>query len=62
MTHTIDQQIAEAEAKLACLRQQHEPLENDQKIILGGILVNATKKDQKSENGLLLGLINLLLE
>lgn len=33
MTCIIDLQIAEAEAKVARLRKQHEPLENGQKII-----------------------------
>ena len=35
MAQTIDQKIAEAEAKLARLRQQSRALENVQKIILG---------------------------
>lgn len=47
MTRTIDQKIAEAEAKLARLRQQSRQLENGQKIILGGMLINVARKDQK---------------
>ena len=47
MTRTIEQQIAEAEAKLARLRTQSRQLENGQKIILGGMLVAAAKHDPK---------------
>lgn len=38
---TLEQQIAEAEAKLARLRNQSRQLENGQKIILGGMLLAA---------------------
>ena len=41
MAQTIEQKIAEAEAKLNRLRQQSRQLENGQKIILGGLLLNA---------------------
>lgn len=47
MTRTIDQKIAEAEAKLARLRQQSRQLENGQKIILGGMLISIARKDKK---------------
>lgn len=47
MARTINQKIAEAEAKLARLHQQSRQLENGQKIILGGMLLNVARKDQK---------------
>lgn len=47
MAQTIDQKIAEAEAKLARLRQQSRALENGQKIILGGLLLNAARNQPR---------------
>ncbi len=47
MNRTIEQQIAEAEAKLARLRNQSRQLENGQKIILGGMLLTAARHDPK---------------
>lgn len=47
MAQTIAQQIAEAEATLARLREQSRELENGQKIILGGMLLSAAKRDAK---------------
>ncbi len=47
MTRTIEQQIAEAEARLARLRNQSRQLENGQKIILGGMLLTAARHDPK---------------
>jgi len=44
-TLTIAQKIAQKEAELARLRQQSRKLENGQKIILGGMLLNAAKTD-----------------
>lgn len=44
MAQTIDQKIVETEAKLARLRQQSRALENGQKIILGGMLINAAQQ------------------
>ena len=44
---TIEQQIAEAEARLARLRTQSRQLENGQKIILGGMLLAAARHDPK---------------
>lgn len=46
-TRTLEQQIAEAEARLARLRTQSRQLENGQKIILGGMLLSATRHDPK---------------
>jgi len=46
-TRTIEQQIAEAEARLARLRTQSRQLENGQKIILGGMLLAAARHDPK---------------
>jgi hypothetical protein len=47
MQRTIEQQIAEAEARLARLRTQSRQLENGQKIILGGMLLAAARHDSK---------------
>ena len=47
MAQTIDQKIAEAEAKLARLRQQSRALENGQKIILGGMLLTEARKEPR---------------
>jgi hypothetical protein len=47
MTRTLEQQIAETEAKLARLRDQSRKLENGQKIILGGMLLAAARYDPK---------------
>lgn len=47
MAQTIEQKIAEAEAKLNRLRQQSRQLENGQKIILGGLLLAEARKDQR---------------
>lgn len=44
---TLEQQIAEAEARLARLRSQSRQLENGQKIILGGMLLAAARHDPK---------------
>ena len=46
-SRTLEQQIAEAEARLARLRTQSRQLENGQKIILGGMLLAATRHDPK---------------
>ena len=47
MAQTIDKKIAEAEAKLARLRQQSRALENGQKIILGGMLLAEARKEPR---------------
>ena len=44
---TIEQKIAEAEAHLARLKQQNRTLENGQKIILGGMLLQEARRDEK---------------
>lgn len=46
-TRTIEQQIAEAEARLARLRTQSRQLENGQKIILGGMVLAAARHDPR---------------
>jgi hypothetical protein len=46
-TRTIEQQIAEAEARLARLRTQSRQLETGQKIILGGMVLAAAKHDPR---------------
>ena len=47
MAQTIEQKIAEAEAKLARLRQQSRALENGQKIILGGMLLAEAREEPR---------------
>lgn len=47
MARTLDQKIAEAEARLSQLRKQERSLENGQKIILGGMLLDAARRDSK---------------
>ncbi len=47
MTRTLDQKIAEAEAKLVRLRKQERSLETGQKIILGGMVPSAAKHDDR---------------
>jgi hypothetical protein len=47
MAQTLKQKIAEAEDKLARLREQSRRTENGQKIILGGMLIHAARKDNK---------------
>lgn len=53
MTRTLEQKIAEAEARLVRLRKQERSLENGQKIILGGMLLNAARRDPKMRDWLL---------
>ncbi len=50
---TIEQQIAAKEAELARLRDKQRKLENGQKIILGGFLLNEVKADAKIRTWLL---------
>lgn len=45
MAVTIDQKIAQHEAAIARLRTKSRALENGQKIILGGLLLNAARQD-----------------
>ena len=47
MAISLDQKIAQAEAELARLKQQSRALETGQKIILGGLFLNAAKADPK---------------
>ncbi|MHB1322046.1 MAG: hypothetical protein ACYCY0_10880 [Acidithiobacillus ferrivorans] len=47
MAQTLEQKIAEAEDKLARLREQSRRTENGQKIILGWMLIHAARKDDK---------------
>ena len=53
MAQTLEQKIAEAEDKLARLREQSRRTENGQKIILGGMLIHAARKDAKIRTWLL---------
>ena len=45
MSITVEQQIAQAEAELARLKEKKRSLENGQKIILGGMLLAAARHD-----------------
>jgi len=52
-TLAIAQKIAQKEAELARLRQKGRKLENGQKIILGGMLLNAARTDTAMRDWLL---------
>lgn len=45
MARTLEQKIAAIDAKIARLHHQNRQLETGQKIILGGMLLNAARKD-----------------
>lgn len=45
MAQTLEQKIAALDAKIARLRHQSRKLETGQKIILGGMLLNAARQD-----------------
>ncbi len=53
MAQTLEQKIADTEARLARLRQQGRKLENGQKIILGGLVLNAARNDPRIRKWLL---------
>jgi hypothetical protein len=44
---TLEQRIAQKENELAKLREKSRKLENAQKIILGGMLIQAARKDPR---------------
>ena len=49
MARTIDQQIAEAQAKLARLKQRQKASETRRKIIVGSVVIsNALKEPEKA--------------
>ncbi len=45
---SIEQQIADKEAQLSRLRDKQRKLENGQKIILGGLLLNEMRANEKT--------------
>ena len=47
MARTLEQKIAAIDAKIARLRHQSRKLDTGQKIILGGMLLNAARRDQR---------------
>jgi hypothetical protein len=47
MARTLEQKIAALDAKIARLRHQSRKLETGQKIILGGMLLNAARQNPK---------------
>ena len=53
MAKTLEQQKAALEAKLARLNEKSRQLENGQKIILGGMLLNAAKSEPRIREWLL---------
>lgn len=53
MPKSIQQKIAQKEAELARLRQRSRALENGQKIILGGLLLNAARHQPRIRQWLL---------
>lgn len=59
MANTIEQQIAEAEARLARLKERARKAETGQKIIVGGWVLNQAKHNQKVRDWLVKGLEDL---
>ena len=53
MAQSLQQKIAATEANLARLRNQSRQLETGQKIILGGMLLNAARQDRRIREWLL---------
>lgn len=47
MAKTLEQKIAQKEAELARLRQQSRALENGQKIIIGGLMLAAARREPR---------------
>jgi len=47
MARTLEQKIAALDAKITRLRHQSRKLETGQKIILGGMLLNAARQEPK---------------
>jgi hypothetical protein len=47
MARTLEQKIAALDAKIARLRNQERKLETGQKIIIGGMLLNAARQEEK---------------
>ena len=47
MARTLEQKLAAIDAKIARLRHQSRQLETGQKIILGGMLLNAALRDPR---------------
>ena len=47
MAQTLEQKIAAKEAELSRLRDRSRQVENGQKIILGGMLMTAARRDQR---------------
>lgn len=47
MARTLEQKIAAIDAQIARLRTRERKLETGQKIILGGMLINAARKDAR---------------
>jgi len=45
MARTLEQKITALDAKIARLRQRSRQLETGQKIIIGGMLINAARRD-----------------
>ena len=53
MARTLEQKIAALDAKIARLRHQSRKLETGQKIILGGLLLNAAHNEPRIREWLL---------
>lgn len=53
MARTLEQKIAALDAKIARLRQKNRKLETGQKIILGGLLLNAARKNKSIQDWLI---------
>lgn len=53
MARTLEQRIAALDAKIARLRHQERKLETGQKIILGGMLLNAARQNENVRSWLI---------
>jgi hypothetical protein len=53
MARTLEQKIADLDAKIARLRHQSRQLETGQKVILGGMLLNAARREPRIREWLL---------
>lgn len=61
MARTLEQKIAALDAKIARLRTQERKLDAGQKIILGGMLLNAARREPRIREWLLKEVANSIM-